>query len=355
MRPAVHASWLPVLLLAGLAAPLAAQPVRMASTAFGETVEIEVRDLNHERARQAIEAAFRKLYEIGQLTDATSDDPGSVGRLNARAVHEPQPVGRELGELLRRSQHFCLWSNGAYGPLGGVLARQIESREATGAGADAGAFRDAVLSARCDRLRVALPGATPPPAEAAAGEPPPAAGDGGPYTVQLAPGSQLDLRGWARGYAVDRALEVLRQAGAGNALIETPKLRRAIGLGPEGKGWLVVLSFPGVEEPVSEIWLRDQALAVATPLARGPADPHYVDQRTGRPAKGVVASVAVSELAVDAEALATTLAIIGLFEGKMRLSALKPPPAALWLLGEGETPPVEAEFRWTELPKHRRR
>jgi hypothetical protein len=64
--------------------------------------------------------------------------------------------------------------------------------------------------------------------------------------------------------------------------------------------------------------------------------------------------VAVSELATDAQALAVSLHITGLFQGKMRAGSLQPIPSVLWLLGDGKSMPVVSSFNWADVPKVRR-
>ncbi len=160
-----------------------------------------------------------------------------------------------------------------------------------------------------------------------------------------------------RGFALDQATQVLKQAGVTNAWLEIGGVWRGIGGGPEGEGWLAHLPpIPGTKEPMDRVWLRDQSLAIASiePVGGQPSI-RYIDQRTGVPTRGVVAVVAVTELAMDAEALAATLFIEGMRGGQMRLGALNPRPSVLWLLGQGKGTPLQSTYRWSELPRERHR
>src|SRR5262245_2947236 len=108
----------PLLLALFLAAPPApAEPPRLSSKAFGRTVEIAVRDLSANAARAAIQKAFAEIAEIERLTDATRPD-GGLTVLNAAAGKGPQPVDPRLMTVLARAGDFCIWSEGAHGPLG---------------------------------------------------------------------------------------------------------------------------------------------------------------------------------------------------------------------------------------------
>lgn len=80
-----------------------------------------------------------------------------------------------------------------------------------------------------------------------------------------------------------------------------------------------------------------------------------IDQRTGVPARGTVAVVVVADQAWDAEALSAALFILGRREGQLRLGGYNPRPSILWLLGEGESAPLESSYRWSELSRVPRR
>jgi thiamine biosynthesis lipoprotein ApbE len=176
-------------------------------------------------------------------------------------------------------------------------------------------------------------------------------------TVALAEGSGLDLWGFAEGLAVDRAVEILRQGQAGNGLVRVGAVWRGFGPGPGGKGWPVALpQVSGVEDPVGQVHLRDASLAIASPSdhplhGSGAAGPAYVNQRTGQPAQGVLMTVSVTDLAIDAQGLAVALLIAGPREGQLRLGSLRPRPSVLWMLGGGSGMPLQVGYRWSEVTR----
>jgi thiamine biosynthesis lipoprotein len=136
-------------------------------------------------------------------------------------------------------------------------------------------------------------------------------------------GATLDLSGIAKGHAVDRLWEALREGGAGDVLVEIGGELRAAGHGPDGAGWPV-----GVQEPGGPpgrigqvIRLRDEAMATSgtywqrreTP--RGPVN-HVIDPRTRRPVEHDTVSVTViAPTAASADAWATALLVLGGAEG----------------------------------------
>ncbi len=312
-----------------LAGPVAGEPLRLAADAFGTQAEVEIRDLPHDQAVAAARAALHEIFDIGQLLDPDGTIVGGLGVLNASSEFlELEP---RVSDFLRRGLQFCLWTNGAHGPLGGELYRLW--RSAQGKIPNPNDLRDAVIGAQCAGITLNF------------GEP--------TIHAKLSLGSRAEAIAMGRGFAVDRAVEVLRQAGVENAMVEIGGVWRAMGGGPGGEGWLAVIpAAPGQTKPTDRIFLRDQSLAIfgIQSINREPVI-RLVDQRTGVPATGMVMVATVTEQAMDAEALAAGLFVAGLREGQMRLGGLEPRPSVFWLLGQGKGEPLESTYRWSELTR----
>jgi FAD:protein FMN transferase len=324
MLPLLLALW------AGVPLPVAIPPVRQSAQAFGKPMDLEVRDLPPESAREAIQQAIAGVVELQRLTDA------GVAALNAAAGKGPQPVDPQLLAVLARAMGFCEWSEGAHGPFGRDLyalwgLRSPASEPAHPPTADQ--VRQAAEAAACDRLTL----------------------DPRKGTAALAAGSGIDLLDFVEGAAVDRAVDLLRQHKAGDGFVRIGAVQRGFGPGPGGKGWPVALPlFPGQEGAADLIYLRDRAVSTAAqsdhPLLGGTLS--YVNQRTGRLAPGTLATVAVTEVALDAEALATSMLILGPREGQLRVGAMRPRPSLLWFLGSGEGAPLIVDYRWSDVNRH---
>lgn len=313
------------------------RPSRASGAAFGGTLEVEIRDLPRAAAEAAIQAAVAEAGEVERMTDPGRPD-GELAALNAAAGKGPRHVDPRLYATLARALNYCLWSEGKEGPLGGNLHR-LWGRDAgmtLSAPPSSEHLNDAVAAADCQRLTL----------------------NGREQTVTLAAGSALDLVDFSTGMAIDRAIEVLRQHGSANAFVQIRAVRRGIGPGRDGRGWMVDLPMMGgLREPLGRIFLRDQSLAIATiedrPLfVAGQPRHHFINQRTGQPAEeGIFALLAVTELATDAQALAATMTITGSQEGEMLTGSIRPRPSLLWLMGTGTGVPLLVEYRWTEVPK----
>lgn len=345
------AAGLATCLLVPPAAALAASPPANASKpdaleleakAFGRPVEIEVAGLSPQATRSALHKAFDRLHEV---EDRIETDTGKIDR--GTELEREVTVSAETADLLERAEHFCTWSQGAHGPLGGDLAAHWRAVGSNPSAPPPG--RALVASAACNHLTV----------------------DSKASRVWIAAHSRVDLDGFASGFAVDQAVAALRAAGVTNARVRVGRIIRAFGPGPmdsdasaeasgtegsddssdsTGKGWTVSLPvFEGFRRPLDHVVLRDQSLAIIWRADWTDGTPRYVDQRTGQPPSGVWATIAVTQLAVDAEALAASAMVLGSREGRFKIAALEPHPSVLWLLGSGKGKPLLTDYNWAAL------
>ena len=326
-------------LCAGPPAPRAAEPSgtdgrteprRLRAEALGLPLSVEVRDLTAAAAEEALRDAFRHLQATVRLLEETEE------RLNADARSERAvTVEAPAFELLRRAREFCRWSDGAVGPLGGGLRDHWQA--AAGNPSPPPVSPALAEAAACDRLAL----------------------DPETSTVRVAAGSRVALAPFATGFAVDRTVEKLRELGVANGRVRLGRIERAFGAGPRRvddwgeplpAGWPAALpTFEGHSEPLDRLRLTDHSLAVLW-RADWPGDhPLHVDQRNGRPPEGVWATVAVTELAVDAQALAVAAMVLGSREGRFRMAGLEPEPSVLWLMGRGRGRALRSDLNWADL------
>jgi thiamine biosynthesis lipoprotein len=125
------------------------------------------------------------------------------------------------------------------------------------------------------------------------------------------PGMALDLGGIAKGYAVDRAIEVLLGAGMEDALVSAGGDIRVLGRGASGRSWSIGIQHPGAQEGL--LWrlpLADGAIASSgNYYKRRPG--HIQDPRRGGPAQDSLAATVVAGQALEADALATAAFVLG--------------------------------------------
>lgn len=159
-------------------------------------------------------------------------------------------------------------------------------------------------------------------------------------SIVLKDGVRVDLGGYAKGWTVDAAAEMM--AGCESWLVNAGGDLRAAGTGPEGKGWLV-----GVEDPLDPGWdvgvlrVTDAAIATSSTHRRrwqtqnGPAH-HIIDPRTGRPAEtDLAAATVMAPAAAQAEVAAKTALLLGRQRGRRYVDSMAGYGAVL-TSGDGE-------------------
>jgi len=311
--------------LASAAGEAATAPLRTTGQAFGVAAAVEVRDLARPAAERALAAAWGAIHR----------GEAALGELTSDSARRPVKASPELFALLRRADDFCRWSDGAVSPLGGAVFALWGLRRPVAALPAPDLLESAAASAACERWRLDLRTST----------------------VTLDAGSTLELWSFERGWAVDQAVAALAAAGTANAWVEIGGIVRATGAGPQGRGWR--FAFPISADPAvppDAVRLVDQAAAMADAGGRplevaGERFAPYLDLRTGRPVTGVARAVAVTSLAVDAQALSTAMFVFGPSAGALRLGSLRPKPSVLWLLGEGQGAPVFSTANWSAVKK----
>lgn len=156
------------------------------------------------------------------------------------------------------------------------------------------------------------------------------------------PGVEFNLGAIGKGYAVDRALHLVRgRFGTSRVLMQGGgSSLRALGAPPaEPRGWPVDLADPcRPGGTLVRLWLRDRALGTSGAdhqffVHQGRRYGHVLDPRTGAPACTLLGASALAPTAMEADALSTAFFVMGL-EATRRFCAAHPAIAAVLVARE---------------------
>ncbi len=131
-------------------------------------------------------------------------------------------------------------------------------------------------------------------------------------------GMALDLGGIAKGYIVDRGLELLSRAGIGHALINAGGDIGILGPKPDGSPWRVGVKHPRREGDLIAVipWSQKGAVVTSGDYERffeeeGIRYHHILDPGSGYPARDLLSVTVAAPTVVEADALATAIMILG--------------------------------------------
>jgi len=156
------------------------------------------------------------------------------------------------------------------------------------------------------------------------------------------PGMKLDLGGAAKGYAVDRALELLRASGARGALVNAGGDLGYFGTKPGGGSWRVAIAHPRDEGVLVEVdGLKFEAVATSGDYQRffikdGVRYHHILDPLTGYPARACVSSTVWARSVTDADILSTAVFVMGPEKGLRLIEGLPGAEALVFFEEEGK-------------------
>lgn len=272
---------------------------------MGTLVEITVRDADADKAQKAIDQAFDEMGRLEKLMSTHLTD-SEISRLNTGAGKKGFfPVSPEVLEVIKRGIYWGEKSNGAFdisiGPLSRLWQFDDENPSLPDAGQLAQAvplvnFRDIEINASKVRLKQ--------------------------------PGMSLHLGAIGKGYAVDKAMQVLKSSGIQHALINAGGDLKALGTREDGKPWRIGLQHPRKpEQMIASFELTDKAVATSGDYQRyfmldGRRYHHILNPATGTPAQGMISATIIADNVMDADALATAVFVLGDEKGMALIDSL---------------------------------
>ncbi len=259
---------------------------------MGTVVEITLR----EDAPEAASAAFDEIARLEAIFTTYRKD-SELSRINA-AAPEPVRVSPEVAEAVELAFRVCELTDGAFDPTVGPLVRLWNFSEG-GRVPRKEELEQALAFVGCHNIRL----------------------DKDAMTVALSrKGVSLDLGGIAKGYIVDKALEVLKERGIEWAIINAGGDVTFYSVDPSERFRVGIRHPDRADGLLGTILVGSGSVATSGDYERyfikdGVRYHHILDPRTGMPARGLRSVTVVSKEAYLADALATAIFVMGKDKG----------------------------------------
>jgi len=309
-------------------------PITLARQAMATRFELVLHGGDEAALRAAGEEA---LDEIVRLEDELSYFRASsqIFRMNREAARRPVRVSPWLFRLLQRARQLSAESAGTFDITVAPLMRCWGFYTREGRVPEPAALAEARASVGMHLVEL----------------------NETEFTVRFTrPGVQIDLGSIGKGFAVERAGALLREAGVTSALLHGgTSTVLAIGAPPAAASWRIALDHPDQRatqnpqpatpnapyaprgthhaSPWSTVSLRDESLSVSAVWGKSFTTSdrsygHVIDPRTGEPTQGAVLAAVVLPSATESDALSTMLLTCGP-EGFKEVLRLRPGLRAL--------------------------
>ena len=283
-----------IVLLATLifAAPARAEWLYRDEAIMGTRCAVELWAADRAAGEAAIAAVFADMRRIDALMSTYNPD-SEISRVNAQAAKEPVAISAELFSLLETSRLYSRLSAGVFDITYASVGYLYDYRR----------HRHPDDTA----LAAALPGVDYRQLKL----------DAAARTVAFGkPGMRIDLGGIAKGYAVDRGIDLLKARGFGRAMVNAGGDTRVVG-DRFGKPWMIGIRHPDDKEKVVlRIPLEDAAFSTSGDYERffdegGVRYHHIIDPKTGRSPHAVRSVTIIASTATRTDGLSKTVFILG--------------------------------------------
>lgn len=275
---------------------------------MGNRFDISVVANDDEMAMQNIDKAIDEIRRIEKLL-TTYNDKSQTNLINQNAGIRPVKVDREVFDIISRSKRISEITQGAFDISYGSVDKRFWNfdKEMT-------SLPDAATAARMVRLinyrNIIL--------------------DEERCTVMLKEkGMRIGFGGIGKGYAAEKAKQLLMQHGVTSGIVNAAGDLTAWGLQPDGKEWTIGIADPdSAMHPFSYLNITDMAIATSGNYEKfvmidGKKYSHTIDPKTGMPVHGIKSVTILSPNAEIADAMSTPVMIMGIKVGLDMINQIK--------------------------------
>lgn len=257
-----------------------------------------------DKGREVVDAIFAEMARIDQLMSTYIED-SEMSALNRNAANGPIETSNELFRLIERSLDISLLTLGAFDITYDSVGQHYDFREGRRPDDDTVAEELPLIDYRLVET------------------------DSSNNSVRfLREGVRINLGGIAKGYAVERGVEIAGSMGVIHARVTAGGDTRLLG-DRRGQPWMVGVRDPRDETKVAvTIPLEGEAISTSGDYERffmedGERYHHIIVPTTGEPAGEVHSATIIGPDAVLTDALSTSVFVMGVDQG-LRLIATLP-------------------------------
>ncbi|MFN3466508.1 MAG: FAD:protein FMN transferase [Candidatus Brocadiales bacterium] len=271
---------------------------------MGTYAEVSLYAPNRDVAAEAIKAALGEMERLDRLMSNYKPE-SELSRVNRGAGRGPVDCDEELLRVIEKSLYYSRLTQGAFDitvePLVNLWGFydgkvRVPSQEELKSMLPAVSYKNIIVQR-------------------------PASGARGSISFSN-PSTRLDLGAIGKGYAVDRAVEVLKGKGIRAACINLGGNIYALGHPPDKDFWKIGVQHPRERDRLmGHLELKDCAVATSGDYERflvvdGKRYSHILDPRTGWPVEGMVSVTVIAPSATEADALSTSVFVLGEEKGQ---------------------------------------
>jgi FAD:protein FMN transferase len=305
-----------VLICGAYSAAVQAEWLYREEAIMGTRCAVEVWAEDHAKGEAAIDTVFADMRRIDLLMSTYKPD-SEVSRVNAGAARAPVAISVELFNLLQTAQQYSRLSNGVFDITYASVGYLYDYRNHVHPNGQA--IAAALPSVDYRQLQF----------------------DPVAHTVAFGkPGMRIDLGGIAKGYSVDRGIDLLKAQGIGRAMVNAGGDTRVMG-DRFGKPWVIGIRHPDrKDEYVLRVPLEDAAFSTSGDYERffeegGVRYHHILDPRTGMSPHAVRSVTIIASNATRTDGLSKTVFILGPEKGLAFINSL-PDADAIVIAADGK-------------------
>ena len=271
---------------------------------MGTFAEVSIYSNNEKTAGNAIEGALNEMERMDRIMSNYKND-SELSKVNKKAAKSPVPCNEELLDVIEQSQYYSELSGGAFDitvspivALWGFFSEKghVPSDKEIEKVLPAVSYKNIVINKSNDPKK--------------------------PATIFLKnTQTQIDLGAIGKGYAVDKALEIIRKCGIDNGCINLGGNIYVMGTPPDKNAWKIGVQHPrDGNEILGYLELKNEATATSGDYERffefnGKRYSHIINPRTGRPVSGVLATTIIAPTGTKVDALSTIVFVLGREKG----------------------------------------